>query len=1042
MFERAYQVEANEPEGNVNRPLIHGNLANPFPGLRPFDMSENHLFFGRENQVDEIMLKLAQNRFVSVLGYSGSGKSSLMFCGAIPLLYGGFMVENGPDWTVIHSRPGSAPIDNLAASILKAYDEDLDFDSEEFQLKRHVLKATLNSGGDGLVRALRQYKPDIQGNYFVLIDQFEELLRFRWESEDKAAIEESIAFVQLLLHAITQREVPVYVALTMRSDFVGDCSVFSGLTKLINRSNYLVPRMEHEQLRLVIKGPVAVGGGAISSRLVKLLMSEISDHQDQLPILQHALMRTWNYWRQNRDEQEPLDIRHYNAIGKMSGALSQHADEIFDEFDPREQRTIEVMFKALTERGQDSQGVRRAENLSRIAELSGMEIESVKEVVEGFRKPGRSFLMPSADIPLENNSIIEISHESLMRIWIRLRKWVDEENESAQMYMRLSEAAAMYQVGKTGLWRPPDLQLALTWQKKQKPTRAWAERYYEAFERAIVFLDTSRITYEAEQKNQEMLQKRLVKRARMVALGLGIAAVISIAFFIYGVIQQRAAEAQALTARLSAEEANQARIEAEISQNDAIEKTSEAEAARASMEEAYKLMQETNVKLESAVKNERMAKLIADRERQNAIQQSVIAKMEAVRADSARQEAMVSQSNYEKVFYLQTAQAMALKSLNIEDDDLKGAMAFQAFQFHTKWEGRVYDPSIYNGLYSSLAQIDGKTYNTVAVNKGSVRSVAFPNSSAYYFTTGSDGNVVKHNFDNPTQREIISSSKYRNKIVVVSKDDKYLVSGGDSTFVNVFNLAEPQQVPKRINVHQSYINDIIFLPDNSSIVSSSGDGTLVITDIITGRTKQLNGKGIEYKSLAVSSSGTYLLAGAENGKVTLYNLKDDSQKEIAQANGIPVYAVALSPNEQWIAYGNEHGEATLIHRNNQSILRKLIAHTSRVSDIEFSENGILMATSSLNGNIHLLVVNELDELPVVLSDNDSWVWDMDFSPDSQYLLAACEDGEIRVWATNPSIMAENMCRKIKRNMSSDEWETYVGDEIPYSETCADQLQER
>src|SRR5258706_6501259 len=102
------------------------------------------------------------------------------------------------------------------------------------------------------------------------------------------------------------------------------------------------------------------------------------------------------------------------------------------------------------------------------------------------------------------------------------------------MYKRISDAAAMYQIGKTGLWRPPDLQLALNWQKKQRPTRSWAQRYDVAFERAIVFLDTSRITYEAELKNQEMLQRRMLRRARATNLMLALFLIIAIGYFSSG----------------------------------------------------------------------------------------------------------------------------------------------------------------------------------------------------------------------------------------------------------------------------------------------------------------------------------------------------------------------------------------------------------------------------------------------------------------------------------------------------------------------------
>jgi hypothetical protein len=109
--------------------------------------------------------------------------------------------------------------------------------------------------------------------------------------------------------------------------------------------------------------------------------------------------------------------------------------------------------------------------LGEVADISGVEEQDLINVIERFREPGRSLLMPAANVKLHSDSIIEISHESLMRIWQRLKNWVDEESDSAQMYRRLSDAAEMYQVGKTGLWRPPDLQLALNWQIKQKPTR-------------------------------------------------------------------------------------------------------------------------------------------------------------------------------------------------------------------------------------------------------------------------------------------------------------------------------------------------------------------------------------------------------------------------------------------------------------------------------------------------------------------------------------------------------------------------------------------
>src|SRR3954466_15784521 len=89
----------------------------PFPGLRPFEPDEDHLFFGREREIDELLRRLRSTRFLSVVGTSGSGKSSLVRSGLIPSLYSGFMVAAGSSWRVAMLRPGEDPIGRLAEAL-------------------------------------------------------------------------------------------------------------------------------------------------------------------------------------------------------------------------------------------------------------------------------------------------------------------------------------------------------------------------------------------------------------------------------------------------------------------------------------------------------------------------------------------------------------------------------------------------------------------------------------------------------------------------------------------------------------------------------------------------------------------------------------------------------------------------------------------------------------------------------------------------------------------------------------------------------------
>ena len=809
---------------------------------------------------------------------------------------------------------------------------------------------------------------------------------------------------------------------------------------MINQSNYLVPQMSRDQKRMAIEGPVAVGGGKISERLVKRLLNEVGENQDQLPILQHALMRTWDYWLKTREEKEPMDVRHYNAVGRMSEALSQHANEAYDELSSREKEIAEVLFKSLTQRTNDSFGMRRPVRLGLVAELAGVTDNDVIEVVDKFRQPGRSFLMPPSNVQLNSDSIIEISHESLMRIWIRLKTWVDEEYESAQMYRRLSEAAAMYQIGRTGLWRPPDLQLALNWQKKQRPTRAWAQRYDETFERAIVFLDTSRITYEAEQKNQEMLQKRLLKRAKIVAVVLGIATVISVLFFVFAITrnieankQREFAEEQKLKAQeerdrayISEAEAKKQRERAEFEEKNARDQAEKARQALLIAEQQRNLAQEQS--------------RIAQEQRNIADNEKLIAQSAREKAEKEFERAEKNYSRAQKLLFQSVAQSMAVKSLSIEDDNLKGLLAQQAYSFNKNYDGRTYDPYIYNGLYSALAQMQGRSFNTASgVLRNSVRSIVFENNSNRFYITGTEGKIVSASLSAPENTVPIASNPYPNRVLAISDDDKWLVNGSDSTSIRVVDLKSPNGRGSFIKGHQSFVNDMAFLPGQHVFISSGGDRQIRKNDIGSMSSTLLKTTDEQYKTLAISSSGKWLAGGTLSGKVMLLDINDLTEKVLIDLDGVPVQAVAFSPDDHFLAIGDELGVIRIWDLKLDKPDHEFTGQKGRISSLAYSPDGKLLASASLDRTIQMWVTDQLDELPIKMTDNDAYVWDIAFSPGSDYLIAACGDGDLRLWPTNPELMAEKMCSEIKRNMTEEEWKTYVGNDIGFQNTCLNLL---
>jgi uncharacterized RDD family membrane protein YckC len=490
---------------------------NPFPGLRPFREDEAQLFFGRENQVDTMVNKLAATRFLAVVGTSGSGKSSLVNCGLRPALHRGLMASAGPAWRIVQFRPGSDPIQSLAQALAAAgvlysgYKEDVPIEE--------IVETYLHQSEKGVVQTFRKTHLPEGTNLLVVVDQFEELFRY-WklgtadEKEQYTITENAIPFVNLLLEASAERNCSIYVVLTMRSDFLGDCSQFYGLPEAINEGQYLVPRMTRDERRASIAGPVSVGGAEIDPVLLTRLVNDVGDNPDQLSILQHALNRTWACWEFHGAEGE-LELEHYTEIGTMAEALNQHANEAFQQLEtPERAKICEKLFKALTDLGTDPRGIRRPLKLATLTEIAGTgSEEEVKAVIEAFREPSRSFLMPPVPEPLVPEKVIDISHESLMRVWERLRRWAEDEANSARRYRRLAETAALEKTGKARLWRDPDLQLALDWQEEQAPTPAWANLNGGHFELATAFLERSR-----SERDHELAQVVFERRWRGIRL--------------------------------------------------------------------------------------------------------------------------------------------------------------------------------------------------------------------------------------------------------------------------------------------------------------------------------------------------------------------------------------------------------------------------------------------------------------------------------------------------------------------------------------------
>lgn len=1032
--------------------VVNAVQRNPFPGLRPFKESESHLFFGREKQIDELLNILQNTRLLAVVGASGSGKSSLVKCGLIPGLHSGFITEAGAHWNISLFTPGDNPFGNMARGLV----EDVlnpDATDADKQFHTSVVEATLRRSSKGLIELYKEYPAFKETNLLVVIDQFEEIFRFRKkEIEEDAPQQDTVSFINLLLETAKLKEAPIYVVFTMRSDFLGDCTLFRGLPEAINDGQYLIPRMTREERKTAVLGPMAVGGASATDALITRLLNDVGNNPDQLPILQHALMRTWEYWNAYENPSIALDIKHYEAVGTLESALSRHAEEAFSELKTERQRAIcEAMFKALTEKGTDNKGTRRPLSLAAIAGLTNASTKEIKEIVEVFRNTGRSFLMPPVPTPLEDDTIIDISHESLMRTWERLMKWVDEEQQSSETYLRLAEAAALYQQSKSGLWRNPELQIALRWQERNQPNEAWAKRYNPSFERAISFLEYSQKQHEFEIEEKERRQLARLKRTRLIAIVVGIAAIFALILATYAIFQRAEAvrqKAEAVKQQGIAEEnekeavkqtklADEARLVAEANEKEAVKQKNiadeqrgiaiqqkieaqrqkeEAQKQRAIAEQERQRAEELQKKAEDnekiALENEAEAvkqKKVADEQRGIAVEQKNIAETNEKEANRLRNLA-VSRN--------QSLEAVQLISDGLTKEGTE--MALGAYNTNKENNGPHHNDANYQALSQALNSTQPSAY--LYQDKSSVKAVAVKPVSNELLIANEEGviTVLKQSKTNLQPQYRVRLGYDQILDAGYSKDKKHLYAASYEGNLGIWDAKtlEDKAKPSIKKAYNTPVLNVSPISDNTILVQT---GDKVYIEEIKGEelSRRSSKNYTNIKDAIVTDDGTNVLI-AKGKNIYVHTL--DNSMDLGDGQSIAlnkrITKVAISKDKKYLAAGLEDGQIAIIQLNGSMQPTRTdyeSMHQTMVSGLAFYQHDdfLQLASASFDNTAKLTDITNLNSTSpqqdkITLKGHTKWIYDLKYSNSGKYIYTVNEDKTIRVWYAKSGDMVNDL----------------------------------
>jgi WD40 repeat protein len=414
----------------------------PYKGLATFEPEDGLLFFGRDREVEELLGRVRQQRFVAVLGDSGSGKSSLVRAGLLPALR--HIRQSGPadtSWRAAVLRPGDDPFRELANAVI---DLVPGADAAERLRLRERATAMLSgggaggAGGDGLNACVGALVP-ARMHTLLVVDQFEELFTLTRDPRSRER------FVDTLLAGVAaEGDRPITVLLTMRADFYAQLWFHRPLLARVAASQFPVQRPARAELREMIEGPLRLAGCHVEAGLTDTMLNELGDEPGGLPLLEHALLELWRRRRGNA-----LTHETYGDLGRLRGAIENHAEAIYLAIDPARQSLVQRVLVALTHLAEDPAKDTRRRLPEPVILGLGPDPALAADVVERLAT-GR--LITTGRDAVLGTAWVELAHEALLQGWSRLRGWLDRGRAAELLRRRIAADAAEWAAR-----RDPDL---------------------------------------------------------------------------------------------------------------------------------------------------------------------------------------------------------------------------------------------------------------------------------------------------------------------------------------------------------------------------------------------------------------------------------------------------------------------------------------------------------------------------------------------------------------------------------------------------------
>ena len=981
----------------------------PYKGLNYFDEADADLFVGREALTAKLVERvlalnakhpLSHERFLAIVGASGSGKSSLVRAGLVPALR---WSEASTDWQIQLLTPTAHPLESLARSLTAETDSVTatatlmdDFLREPRSLQIFVKRKLGLENGSRLLLA---------------IDQFEELFALCRSEEERTA------FIDNLLSAASEADGPVLLIITLRADFYAHCASYPRLREALAQHQEYIGTMTHEELRRAIEEPAQRGRWEFEPGLVDLLLHDVGQEPGALPLLSHALLETWQ-----RRRGRTLTLSGYASSGGVRGAIAETAETVFtDQFTQEQQGIARRIFLRLTEFGDESvtADTRRRATFNELI-LKPDEAATTHAVLKA---------LADARLITTSEDSAEVAHEALIREWPTLRTWLEDNREGLRLHRHLTESAQEWlgmEQETDMLYRGARLAQAREWASLHNEDMNALEREFlqasvEASERELAEKELQRQREFDLQKQraeeQTLAAKQLRRRALLLTGALVIAAVLALTAFIFG--RRANQEARLASSReLAAAAINNLDVDPERSILLALRSLSVADTLEA--EDA----------LHKAVITSRVQLTIKSHEAE-------IWRL-AFSPDGTKL-ASASQDGTAKVWDTRTG-----KELLVFDGHETGGVNSVAFSPDGKRLATAGDDKTVRVWNAAT----GQELLTLSGHTDAVVDVAFSPDGQHIASASVDQtatvwdaengrklvtlrghtDVIVHAFFSPDGNRLFTSSfdetvrlwdvKTKEELLTFpgfglafSPDGRRLASTDDGATVQIRDIASDQDL-LTLRGHTNSLISAAFSLDGNLLVTTNLDKKAIVWDALTGRQLfVLSGHAEAIETAAFSPDVTRLATAGSDGIVKVWDLTPSRELLTIYHPNQSTSWFALSPDGKRLVMTGESGAIPevwqipqeIVSTGNSVVAEKFLTlngHTDDVRGLTFSQDGSRIATSSFDGTAKVWDAKTGKELITLSGHAGPIAWVM-FSPDgSQLATTGGDDFVARIWEAN------------------------------------------